>query len=453
MTAINHQRPDSDRLALLYRLSQTFNSSLDLDEVLNRVMDEVIAATRAERGFVMLREPEGQHPEPEGERPESAEGERPESAEGQRPEPVEGRMTFCAARGLDQTTIDEPQFQVSRSVVERVARQGDPILTSDAQTDDRFSMRQSVLSLGLRSILCVPLAIKDDVTGVVYVDNRLQSGIFTQEDLDLLNAIASSAAIAIENARLYQVAVEKGRLERELQMARQVQASLLPRQTPRIPDWEFVARWRPAREVAGDYYDFIPLDEGRLGLVIADVTDKGMPAALFMALTRSIVRASVHSASSPAEGLARANRLVCADSFQGMFVTLFYAQLDLRDGEMTYVNAGHNPPLLCQAAQGGLTRLACTGLPLGIEADISYEQHTVQLVSGDCVLFYTDGVTDAINTQGQDFGMRRLEQVVQNHHRASATEALAALESELDAFTGPTAPFDDIAILVLKCLM
>ena len=173
MTAANSSQLSSDRLALLYRLSHTFNSSLDLDEVLNRVMDEVIAATRAERGFVMLREAD------------------------------EG-LVFRVARGMDQETIEDPQFQVSRSVVERVAHEGRAILTSDAQSDDRFSMRQSVMMLGLRSILCVPLQIKDQILGVVYVDNRLQAGIFTQDHRDLLTAIASSAAIAIENARLYQ---------------------------------------------------------------------------------------------------------------------------------------------------------------------------------------------------------------------------------------------------------
>ena len=176
-----------DRLALLYRLSQTFNSSLDLDEVLNLVMDEVIAVTRAERGFVTLLEPDGS-------------------------------LVFRVARGMDQKTIDDPQFQISRSVVERVAREGEPILTGDAQRDDRFDMRRSVMVLGLRSIVCVPLKIKDQISGVVYVDNRLQTGIFTDADLELLTAIASSAAIAIENARLYQVAVEKGRLWRRPRM-------------------------------------------------------------------------------------------------------------------------------------------------------------------------------------------------------------------------------------------
>jgi sigma-B regulation protein RsbU (phosphoserine phosphatase) len=421
MTAANSSQLSSDRLALLYRLSHTFNSSLDLDEVLNRVMDEVIAATRAERGFVMLREAD------------------------------EG-LVFRVARGMDQETIEEPQFQVSRSVVERVAQEGRAILTSDAQSDDRFSMRQSVMMLGLRSILCVPLQIKDQILGVVYVDNRLQVGIFTQDHLDLLTAIASSAAIAIENARLYQVAVEKGRMERELQMAREVQASLLPPETPQVPGWEFVARWRPAREVAGDYYDFIPLEGGQLGLVIADVTDKGMASALFMALTRSIVRASVAGASSPVEGIAHANRLICADSTRGMFVTLFYALLDPQAGELTYVNAGHNPPLLCRANQDPLIELTLTGMPLGILADTPFEQRTLHLIPGDYVLFYTDGVTDAMDRQGQDFGMARLQSVLKAFCGGSAAEVMAALEGAIDDFAGAAVPFDDIAMMAIKCL-
>jgi len=357
----NPSQPSSERLALLYRLSQAFNSSLDLDEVLNRVMDQVITVTRAERGFVMLHEADGQ--------------------------PV-----FRVARGMDQNTIDDPQFQVSRSVVEQVAREGQPVVTSNAQVDDRFSMRQSVMVLGLRSILCVPLTIRDKILGVVYVDNRLQIDIFAQPDLELLTAIASSAAIAIENARLYQLAVEKGRMERELQVAREVQTSLLPRETPQIPGWEFAACWHPAREVAGDYYDFVPLGGGKLGLVIADVSDKGMPAALFMALTRSIVRASVSHASSPAAAIAHANRLICADASDGMFITLFYALLDPATGEFTYVNAGHNPPLLC-GPNGRLTELTLTGMALGVLTDSQFEEHTARLDPDDFILLYTDGVT------------------------------------------------------------
>ena len=303
--------PDSStaHLALLVRLAQAFNSSLDLDQVLGRVMDEVIAAVHAERGFVMLHEAGGQ-------------------------------LVFRVARGIDQRTIEDPSFQISRGVLAQVAAEGRPVLTSDAQHDDRFSMRQSIVSLGLRSILCVPLVVRDQVTGVIYVDNRLHAGIFTPADLELLTAIASSAAIAIENARLYQAAVETGRLERELQMARELQAGLIPHETPQAPGWEFVARWQPARHVAGDFYDFIPAAGDHIGIVIADVADKGMAAAIFMALTRSTVRASLAGAPSPAEGIARANRLICADAAGGMFVTLFYAELDPLTGLLTYVRRG-----------------------------------------------------------------------------------------------------------------
>ena len=418
---MNTTQPSGDRLALLYRLSQTFNSSLDLDEVLNRVMDEVIAVTRAERGFVMLHD-------------------------------ADGRPVFRVARGMDQSTIDDPQFQVSRSVVERVAHEGQPILTDDAQQDDRFSTRRSVMILGLRAILCVPLRIKNETLGVVYVDNRLQAGIFTPADLDLLTSIASSAAIAIENARLYQVAVEKGQMERELQMAYEIQTGLLPHETPQIPGWEFAAYWHPAREVAGDYYDFIPLHSGQLGLVIADVSDKGMPAALFMALTRSTVRASVGHTSSPADGIAHANRLICADASGGMFVTLVYALLDPQAGEITYVNAGHNPPLLYRAEEDRLVALARTGMAIGVVADSAFEQRTVQLNHGDFILLYTDGVTDATDAQEQEFGEERLQRVILDRRHAPVADVVAALEQAIGEFAGSTAPFDDVTMMAIKRL-
>lgn len=412
-----------DRLALLYQLSQTFNSSLDLDEVLNCVMDEVIAATQAERGFVMLKE------------------ETPGSG---------NSLVFSAARGLDQRTIDDPQFQISRSIAERVAQEGQPVLTSDAQADARFNIRQSVMMLGLRSILCVPLNFKKKVAGIIYVDNRLQAGIFTKDDLELLNAIASSAAIAIENARLYEVAVEKGRMERELQMAHKVQASLLPGSIPEADGWGFAARWQPAREVGGDYYDFIANQEGHIGLVIADVTDKGMPAALFMGFARSIVRASVFHAASPAEAITRANRLICADSTDALFVTLFYGSLDLGAGTLTYVNAGHNPPLLYKAGQDNIVSLTSTGIPLGVDPESSYIQQTAPLEPGDFIVLYTDGVTDALDVQEREFGMEALERTVRASRKAPAEEIADGLQQAVAAFTGAAASFDDITIVVAK---
>jgi serine phosphatase RsbU (regulator of sigma subunit) len=411
-------QPSAERLALLYRISQTFNSSLDLDEVLNRVMDEVIAATHAERGFLMLHD----------------------AAE---------RLVFRAARGLDRQTIDAPEFQISRGVVERVAHEGQPQLTSDAQSDQWLGQRASVMGLGLRAVLCVPLQLKGATLGVIYVDNRVQSGIFMQADLDLLTSIAASAATAIENARLYQVAVEKGRLERELQVAHEVQTSLLPRETPHIAGWEFATWWQPAREISGDFYDFIPTDQDQLGVVIADVSDKGMPAALFMALTRSIVRASVATAFSPADAIIHANRLICADAVNGMFVTLCYVRLDA-SGQIVYANAGHNPPLWYRADQDQLIELTRTGMALGVLELNGYEQRTEQLNPGDFVVLYTDGVTEVVNAQRQEFGIEHLRQVILENRRASAAEMVTAVEQALGGFSDLSTPFDDITVVMIK---
>jgi HD-GYP domain-containing protein (c-di-GMP phosphodiesterase class II) len=169
----DNSRPSRDRLDLVYRLSQTFNSSLDLNQVLNTVIDEVISLMNAERGFVMLVKPHS-------------------------------GLDFRAARGIDQQSIDHPDFQISRSIVEKVRHEGVPILTVDAQKDDRFARQQSIIALGLRSILCVPLKSKQNTIGIIYVDHSLMSGLFTTEDLELLTAVASSASVAIENAGLYE---------------------------------------------------------------------------------------------------------------------------------------------------------------------------------------------------------------------------------------------------------
>jgi sigma-B regulation protein RsbU (phosphoserine phosphatase) len=416
----------AERLALLRRVSLTINSSLDLDLVLNQVIDEVIAATRAELGILLLRETDGQ-------------------------------LTIRAARGMDQQSLDASESHISRGVVERVATEGEPLLTSNAQLDSRLDQRASIHILGLRSILCVPLKVKGATIGVIYVDNHLQAGIFSQDDLDLLSAIAASAAIAIENARLYQVAIEKGRIESELQMARDVQFSFIPRHTPEIAGWELAAWWQPAREVSGDFYDFIPIaatatEPQPLGLTIADVSDKGMEAAMFMVLTRSTVRASISPNCSPASSITSANRLISSDSPGGMFVTLFYAQLNPGSGEFCYVNAGHNPPLLYRKSRNRFSLLARTGMALGVEAEERYEQRTEIIESGDFIFLYTDGITDATNRKGDYFGEERLNRILRENRRSSAGEIVAAFEDALNEFVGSSTPFDDITALVLRRL-
>jgi len=409
------------RFELLYHLSQTFNSTLNLNEVLDRVMDEVIAATHGERGFLMLQDDDGQ-------------------------------LVFRTARGLDHTIINDPEFHISRSVVEAVAQKGEAVLTSDAQTDSRFSDRRSVMELRLRSIICAPLILKDEVLGAIYVDNRLKAGIFTPDNLELLSAIASSAAIAIDNARLYQIAVEKGRMERELQMAYRVQSSLIPASTPSFAGWEFAASWHPAREVSGDFFDFPLCGEDCMGLLIADVTDKGMPAALFMAMTRSILRSSLDQASSPNEGITKANNLICNDSNISMPVTAFYGIIDKQQDAFIYVNAGHNPPLLYRAVEKKPIPLTRTGMLLGFLDEAVYEQKATRIDPGDFIVFYTDGITDATNAENISFGIDRFQAVIEENKDLPAEDILSGIEKSVEDFIGSTAPYDDITLLIAKRL-
>ena len=209
-----------------------------------------------------------------------------------------------------------------------------------------------------------------------------------------------------------------------------------------------------ARQVAGDYYDFIPGQNGQLGMVVADVSDKGMPAALFMALSRSIVRASMDRHLSPAESIQRANRLICQDSTSGMFITLFYALLDPQAGQMTYVNAGHNPALYFQRGklpgQGALHHLVRTGMALGVEAETPYEQRVLALNPGDFLVMYTDGITDSVDPLGHSFEMDRLENLVLAHCEETAQQIGHALENAIQDFTGGAPGFDDITLLILR---
>ncbi|HWR65456.1 MAG TPA: GAF domain-containing SpoIIE family protein phosphatase [Bellilinea sp.] len=408
---------ETERLSLLYRISQTINSSLDLDEVLKTVLDEVIAATRAERAFLVMTDGEVQ--------------------------------TFRVARGQEQTPIDDPRSQVSRGVIDRVLREGRPLLTSNAQSEDWLSERKSVMMLGLRSVLCVPLRHKGSTSGIIYVDNRVQSGIFTSDDLDLLNSIASSAAVAIENARLYQLAIDKGRLERELQLAHEVQVNLLPVELPQFAGWEFAARWDPAYEVAGDFYDLQPTEKNRVCAVVADVSDKGMAAALYMAISRTIIRASVLHTSSLSEGIRQANQLICQDSHSGMFVTVFYGQLNPTTGTFTYVNAGHNPPLHYSAANHKLTRLTRTGMALGVDESAQFVQHSIKMAPDDFILLYTDGVTEAFNLTNQAFGEKRLEDILLEHRHPNAAELVDHIVDSVKQFSQRDHPSDDLTLVVL----
>jgi sigma-B regulation protein RsbU (phosphoserine phosphatase) len=302
---------------------------------------------------------------------------------------------------------------------------------------------------GVHSLVAVPLSVKGVGLGVMLVEESRTSSRFRERRLELLTGIAQQAAIAVQNDLLQQEMAERERLEQELQLAHDIQQTFMPSQLPDLAGWELAVTWRAARQVAGDFYDFFDLPSGRLGLVIADVADKGMGAALFMALTRALVRAAALENVSPAAALARVNELLIPDTQQGMFVTIIYAVLYLETGELAYANAGHNLPLLFRLRPQGLERLSRGGMALGVLQGIRYEEYFVELGPGDFLVFYTDGITEAFSAEGQMFGEERLRAAIQAADAGTAQAMLDAIDAAVADFTRDSSPSDDMTLMVL----
>ena len=239
--------------------------------------------------------------------------------------------------------------------------------------------------------------------------------------------------------------------KREREMAYRVQSQLIPLQMPEIAGWEFAAHWQPAREVSGDFYDFIRNKQCQ-GVVIADVSGKGMPAALFMASTRSIVRAKATTALTPAESLTQANTLICADAARGMYVTVFYVEIEPETHVLTYVNAGHNPPFWYKASERKIHELAPSGPVIGMIPTMLCVQQQIQIGQGDVIMLYTDGFTEAFNEDEQEFGDERLKEILLKNAHRSPKDVLAEIQSALDAFVGSAPQSDDRTIVIAKLL-
>ncbi len=301
---------------------------------------------------------------------------------------------------------------------------------------------------GLLFHASAPLVVQDRMLGIVNVATE-EWQFLTAADLQFLTVVGAQAAIALERAQLYdKLNMQHRRLERELVMAHEVQASLLPQQLPRIPGFSLAAEWRSAREMAGDFYDVFALPDGRWALVMADVSDKGAPAALYMAMTRSLIRASASLHASPAAALKEVNQQLRAYCSSGMFVTVFYAVLDAAARTLTYANAGHNPPLLRRAA-GSIEMLTRTGLLLGVFEELALSEAHLTLAPGDTLVAYTDGVTDALNPQGEEYGLTRFSAALAQAPASDAARQLTHFSGDLAAFTSDAPPFDDITLLIV----
>ena len=306
------------------------------------------------------------------------------------------------------------------------------------------------LQTGDHLLIGFPLMIKSDMFGVMLVEEEADARRFREKRVEIVTSIAQQVALNIQNEHLQREMVNRERLEHEIQLARQIQKTFLPEHLPEIPGWNLAATWITARQVGGDFYDVIELPGGRLGLFIADVSDKGIPAALFMALTRTLVRAVVFDTLSPAAAMQRVNALIIPDNLQGMFVTAVYGVLTLESGKFTYANAGHNPPIWFNAAKRTMKQLRRTGAALGIIEGMPMEDRTITLAQDDLLLLYTDGLTEAFSPADETYGVERLQQALELAETTSARVVLDALETSVKQFMGPLPPADDLTMLGVK---
>lgn len=317
-------------------------------------------------------------------------------------------------------------------------------------------------------LLGFPLAVKGKVLGVLLVEepdpvpmDGMGSGNANRrlraKRLEIITGISQQAALAIQNDILQIETVVQERMAREMQLAREIQQAFLPQSVPELDGWDLRVFWRTAREVGGDFYDFFELPDGRMGLVIADVADKGMPAALFMTLVRTLVRATALQANRPEQVLERVNDLLVPDAPQGMFVTLAYAVLNLETGELEYANAGHNPPLLLRNRSCDLIPFERTGMALGVLEGNHIEGRRIQLEPEDFVIMYTDGVTEAFSPQGEIFGEQRLFETIldvvnsDSAHVVDAQTVLERIDWAVSDFVDEATVSDDLTLVILKC--
>jgi serine phosphatase RsbU (regulator of sigma subunit)/transcriptional regulator with GAF, ATPase, and Fis domain len=305
-----------------------------------------------------------------------------------------------------------------------------------------------------RLLTAFPLSVKDAFLGVIFTEENQApalSRVKTREKRhEITLGVAQQAALAIHNNKLRHEVLAREKLEREFQLAREIQKTFLPDELPQPPGWQIAAMWQPARQVSGDFYDAFELPDRQVGIVIADVADKGMPAALFMTLIRTLVRSAIRENASPANVLARVNDLLLPDAKRGMFVTLVYCVFDPIDGRLTYANAGHNPPLVVRQGEGMIEKLMPTGMALGIMALPSITEVELDIKPGDLLILYTDGITEAFSPEGQMFGDDRFQDLVNQSRSNDPTQLTELIITHLSDFINPLPFSDDLTMIAVK---
>ena len=407
-----------EELAVLNDLARAIGSITDSNKVMEAVIRRSIKAIGAEQGVITLVEEESATP------------------------------MKTLVRSM-RSSAGREQYHLDQNIVGWMLINKKPMLSNDVHADDRFKGVRD-LSESIRSVLCTPLMTKNQVKGVLSIFNKKGTESFDDDDQRLLAIIAAQSAQIIENARLYEQEREKLMLEREIDAAREVQMSLFPRTLPTIPGLDVAAVNIPAREVGGDYYDFIELGDNQWEFVIADVSGKGIPAAMLTTMGKGMLYAQTVLARSPKNVIINTNRIFRKNLPRKSFVTMLLGTIDVGRKSMLLASAGHCTPIYYSAELQKISPLLVNGMALNLVDEPTVEELEVALRSGDVYAFYSDGITEAENHTRDQFGEERLIKTLERLHEGTANDILQGMLKEVQNFVGGNEQSDDMTMIVLK---
>ena len=418
---------DLRQIAALLEGLRALGSGRVLDDVLALVLDSAVDVSGAERGFIMLANPVSE-------------------------------LEFKMARGRGRATLSGGSFATSRKIPEEVFRTGEPRIVADLLDGDLANVHMGTVALGIRNVLCVPLRLvryldkaeasgEERRIGVLYLDSREKGSLMSGSTRAALETLATEAAVAIENARLYRETMEKARMEQEMRIAAEIQQALLPKSARAGVYFRAAAASLPCRSIGGDFYDYVDLSDGSLGFALGDVAGKGPPAALLSAMMQGMFAAQAATSDPPSQTITRVNLALYRRGIESRFVTLMYGSL-YADGRLLYCNAGHNPPLV--VGSGGFRRLEVGGPIVGLFEGATYEEETVTLTPGDWLVVFSDGVSEAMSATGDEYGEERIVDCVQKNVALEPQKLLEAIFQDVREFAHGAAQSDDITAMVLR---
>jgi sigma-B regulation protein RsbU (phosphoserine phosphatase) len=413
-----HLRRALEEVTVLNEIAIAISSTLSLDRILDLVVQKCLKHIKVEQGAVLLLD-----------------------------EKKADKPFQTMIRGWDTSTHNLP-FRLDAQLTGWMLKNRQPLISNDFPGDKRFHTKAND-ALPIRSLLCVPLLLKGHMIGLLTLFNKKAAGGFSNEDQRLLSIIAAQSAQIIENARLLKEEQELIKMQEELRLAYEIQTNLLPEKPPKVKGYDIYGKSIPAKEVGGDYFDFIQINKNSLIFCLGDVSGKGMPAALLMANLQATIRGQILLDPSTTRCLEYANKLLYHNTSPEKFATLFYGNLDFENHQLFYTNAGHNFPYLFSLDQG-LIQLKEGGVILGCMESSCFKEDRIPFGTGDVLLIYSDGITEAVNEDDQEFGESQLSEVVKKNLNQSAKGLVETIIDSVEQHTGDFPQSDDMTLLVIK---